>query len=347
MPRLKRCTIPLVIGLALSGSTAAQTAPIDRREGLRVERDTIAWRDEHRRDPLSPDTSAKREYLTFVWRPARQPSSRPPLPLLVFSPGLGVSPTAYDSLLSQIARDGYLVVAVAHTYTTWRVRFPDGRVVRAEDSRLPFNFATHVRIVAEDLVAALNYVTDARTRHDPVFHDADLTRVGVFGHSYGGAASAEACYLDARFKAGMNLDGTVFGSTVTRGVPCPFFLLMSTLPLIDRLRPGTRRFYPDRDQGRLHEEMMFERSPHAYWLTVDDLDHMSFADAAFSPSRLQRFSSLLGARLTAESVRELTTRYARAFFGHFLRGDASPAELRRSPYAFATLRRSAPRARSH
>ena len=97
---------------------------------------------------------------------------------------------------------------------------------------------------------------------------------------------------------------------MSRGVPCPFFLLMATLPLIDRLRPGTPKFYPDRDRGRLHEEMMFERSPRAYWLTVDDLDHMSFADDAFSPSRLQRLSSFLGARLTAELVRGLTTRYA-------------------------------------
>ena len=66
MPRLGRCTIPVVIGLALSASTAPQPTGIDRRDGLRVERDTIAWRDEHRRDPLSPDTSAKREYLVFV-----------------------------------------------------------------------------------------------------------------------------------------------------------------------------------------------------------------------------------------------------------------------------------------
>ena len=246
-----------------------------------VERTSFAWRDESRRDPLSPDTMAMREYAVHGWKPIRQDNTHP-LPLLLFSPGVGVSPLAYDSLLSAVARAGYVVLAVAHTYTTHRVTLPDRRVIRSEDSRVPFNFATHVDILAADLIAVLDYVARHRNAKDSRFEDVDLTRVGAFGHSYGGSISAEACFRDRRFKAALNLDGSVFGNTVTRGVPCPFMLVMAELPWIQRFR-GEPRYYPDRDQGRLHEEMMFSRSPRMYWLTVDGLEHMSFTDAAFAP----------------------------------------------------------------
>lgn len=105
------------------------------------------------------------------------------------------------------------------------------------------------------------------------------------------------------------------------------------------LRREPPKFYVDRDQGRLHEEMLFERSRRAYWLTVDGLSHMSFTDAAFTPGRFERLALFVGARIDAPSVLELTTRYVRALFDHALRGAAEPPELRRSPYAFASLRR--------
>lgn len=305
---------------------------------VRVERASFAWRDEIRRDPLSPDSTAMREYVVYGWKPMR-PDNSHPMPLLLFSPGVGVSPLAYDSLLSAVARAGYVVLAVAHTYTTYRVTLPDGRVIRAEDSRVPFNFATHVDILVSDLIATLDYVARHRDANDTRFEDVDLTRVGAFGHSYGGSISAEACHRDRRFKAGLNLDGSVFGNTVTKGVPCPFLLVMADLPWIQRFRDEPR-YYPDRDQGRLHEEMMFSRSPRMYWLTVDGLEHMSFTDAAFAPTRAERLVSWVARRLDAPSVRALTTQYVQAFFGHTLRGDGESPVLRRSPYSFAVLRRS-------
>ena len=37
----------------------------------------------------------------------------------------------------------------------------------------------------------------------------DLSRVGAFGHSFGGMAAAHACELDRRFEACLNEDGLV------------------------------------------------------------------------------------------------------------------------------------------
>src|SRR6202049_5293986 len=44
----------------------------------------------------------------------------------------------------------------------------------------------------------------------------DMTRVGVFGHSFGGAKDAQFCSQDSRCKAGIDVDGRPFGSVVQK-----------------------------------------------------------------------------------------------------------------------------------
>jgi pimeloyl-ACP methyl ester carboxylesterase len=55
----------------------------------------------------------------------------------------------------------------------------------------------------------------------------DLSDVGAFGHSLGGAEALEFCHDDARCKAGIDVDGAPFGSAVADGVSQPFMFLMS------------------------------------------------------------------------------------------------------------------------
>ena len=49
----------------------------------------------------------------------------------------------------------------------------------------------------------------------------DTSQFGIFGHSFGGAASGQACLNDSRFTAFINMDGTPFGDTVDNVVQQP------------------------------------------------------------------------------------------------------------------------------
>ena len=55
----------------------------------------------------------------------------------------------------------------------------------------------------------------------------DLTRVGVFGHSFGGAQAAQFCSQDSRCKAGIDVDGAPHGSVIQAGINRPFMILLS------------------------------------------------------------------------------------------------------------------------
>jgi pimeloyl-ACP methyl ester carboxylesterase len=260
-----------------------------------------------------------RPLSVHVWYPvaARAETS---IPVLLFSPGLGQSPLSYASLLADVASHRFVVVAVNLRYAE------------------PFDFVNEVESFGADLVSTLDRLTHQRSALGEPFVRADLSRVGVFGHSFGVAVAAEACVRDRRVVAGLDLDGSLFGRAVTQGTPCPFLMLFAPLPWnpFDR---GPPRFHPDRDQARLHEDSLFAHTRAAYWLTVRGLDHMSFTDGALSPSPSERLAQRLGVHRSAAEVHEVTSRYARAFFGRYVAGvETDSSILSRAPYPFVTLR---------
>jgi len=148
------------------------------------------------------------------------------LPVVVFSPGLGVSRFLYSGLAADLASHGWLVAVVDHPGEVQPVEFPDGSVappgrVDGEDALgrlLPIRVAD-VRAVL-DMVAQLDAAPASR------FHRAlDLDRVALGGHSFGGATAAEAMRLDPRFRLGVNLDGSFQGEVAVTGLSRPFLLV--------------------------------------------------------------------------------------------------------------------------
>jgi len=55
----------------------------------------------------------------------------------------------------------------------------------------------------------------------------DMSRIGVFGHSFGGATAALFCHEDSRCKAGIDIDGAPHGSVIQAGIDRPFMFLLS------------------------------------------------------------------------------------------------------------------------
>jgi pimeloyl-ACP methyl ester carboxylesterase len=131
----------------------------------------------------------------------------------------------------------------------------------------------------------------------------DLSRVGMFGHSLGGATAAETMYEDPRIKAGINLDGTVSGPVVAAGLDRPFLLLGS---------PGD-----DETWAALWAHL---RGPR-HQLQLDGSGHLSFTDyqvllpqAGVPPEvMVASFGTIDGQRAIA-----VQRAYIRAFFDLYL-----------------------------
>ena len=88
-----------------------------------------------------------------------------------------------------------------------------------------------VRIEAGDDALVLNALSAANLDpHSPWFGRVDANNAGAFGHSFGGAVSAQICYQDPRVKAALNEDGWMFGDVATHGLDKPYMFMDDDTP---------------------------------------------------------------------------------------------------------------------
>jgi pimeloyl-ACP methyl ester carboxylesterase len=271
-----------------------------------VRRDSVEWTD-------SITTRA------IVWSPI---GNERDLPAIVFSPGFGQAPANYSVMLAELASHGYVVIGVEHPH------FKDPDSIELYDV---------APVLARQLASTLDHILAERGHRSSPFARLDPKRIGVLGHSIGGGAAALACSLDERWRAGMDLDGTIFGSVVHTGMKQPFFLVRQHF-ILTASTTDPPRFLEKHDQASLHEDSVFAHSPTMYWLTVDHLDHMSFTDVALTAGWMQRVQEMAGLRLRAARTQEITSRFARDFFATYLSGAPRAASLDKTPYSGTQLK---------
>ncbi|KAA8897795.1 hypothetical protein FN846DRAFT_225910 [Sphaerosporella brunnea] len=130
---------------------------------------------------------------------------------LLFSTGMGMPRCLYTTFYEQLASEGYFVVAIDHPYDAAIVEFPGGEfkpVYSSIPNTTEANFESVVEKYLSVRVADAKFVA-SQLKLLPASY-LDLSRLGMFGHSLGGAASAGAMVSPSPIKAGINLDGTIF-----------------------------------------------------------------------------------------------------------------------------------------
>jgi hypothetical protein len=240
------------------------------------------------------------------------------LPVLVFEPGLGRAPVDYTTLAEELASHGYVVAGIFPTAST-EVVFPDGHVARsvdaARDAMVPDQL---IALWSGDVRFALDRLTALEAEAGDRFAGRlDLGRVGVFGHSFGGATAAEACRLDRRCKAGADLDGTPYGPVARAGLPQPFLFVRGDEEWDPEERPGMAAIVRSAPTG--HGAIM-----------IHGARHFNFADTAVTFAPMARPLGALGPIDGARGLR-IAAAYLEAFFDHALNGADAPLLAGPSP----------------
>ena len=193
-------------------------------------------------------------------------------PVVIFSPGFGQPPLFYTATLEELASHGFIVVSVSHPYSNGVTVFPDGRVVRQneagsqpevsldESDKSQESTAPSQDDVGAVWVKDVRFVLDelARLNRDDelLAGRLNLSSVGIFGHSFGGATAARTVQIDERFRAGINMDGTDFSVTQGEGIGRPFMWMSATLHEItdaELAQAGKTRAWAD-EAMRINQE---------------------------------------------------------------------------------------------
>lgn len=251
-------------------------------------------------------------------------------PVVILRAGASLEVWNYSTLAEDLASYGYVVVGFDAPYRTGVVVFPDGRVMRripennpelclerrGQDrercaTRLLTAWTSDIAFVL-DRLEQLN-ASDASGKFTGRF---DMTRVGVFGHSFGGAAAALFCHEDSKCKAGIDVDGAPHGSVIQAGIDRPFLFLLSD---------HGHESDPEGSQIMANIQSIYDRLPAdgRALLEIRGANHFLFSDdgALLKSHIVMRTLRMLGI-VGIEGRRQLAvTAYClRSFFDAYLKG---------------------------
>ena len=150
-------------------------------------------------------------------------------PMLILSHGITSYRQMHTSLVENLASHGYIVVAPDHTYDCNLTVFPDGRLAnyRSDITGHPDS----IRIRRQQLntrVADIRFLIDKMLSFKELKPSIDPDKIGVLGHSYGGATSIQAAFEDVRVKAVLVLDSwmnPVPSYIIETGISQPFLYI--------------------------------------------------------------------------------------------------------------------------
>ncbi|OCT51354.1 PAF acetylhydrolase family protein [Cladophialophora carrionii] len=152
------------------------------------------------------------------------PPKNTDFPVLLFSTGAGTSRLVYSVLCQWVASMGFNVISIDHTYDAPIVEFPDGTIVPAANLTPLEDLQKVLTVRTADVLSVLKAISNSTMTKElgiPLFR---TKRVGVFGHSLGGATAADAMLLDTRLVGGLNMDGSVYGQAVNKTQKAPFMI---------------------------------------------------------------------------------------------------------------------------
>lgn len=336
----------------------------------RVGRTAFDWTDSGRLDPLAPEPGRHRELSVWVWYPAPAGTAGPPapyapghwagvlqfgllanrldalrthsivaapvasgrFPLVVLEPGMGLSAPQFATLAEDLASHGYLVAGVTPTYSA-NLTVLHGHPVRATARGNPQNFSQPAgdRLVpvwagdARFTAARMAGVRGALAGH------VDATHVVYLGHSFGGAASLQACHDDPHCAGAADLDGTPYGPVVGTGLTAPTMLLGTPGDcLAGRCRPK------DADQRAIRTASRSLRSASSgpcFRYEIAGTEHFNFTDygAYYIPAALHGLAQL--GPIDGDRGLVVVSAYVTAFVDHVLRAGPPPAPSHRYPEA--------------
>jgi dienelactone hydrolase len=181
-------------------------------------------------------------------------------PVVIFSPGYGMVAENYSTLLEDLASRGLVVVGIDHPYISGTTSRANGELAQAMTG--PATTQQRTEFLDE---AVTTMVADQRQVMDWLQGPTtgllrghlDLARIGLFGHSIGGAAAIQTARSDARAKAGLDIDGAIFGGTAGSWRTPMMFLLSSnhvadeTIDAALRIATGPSRKVTVQDAGHL------------------------------------------------------------------------------------------------
>jgi len=166
-----------------------------------------------------------------------KPIENKKFPLILFSHGLGGTKTQNSINIESLVSNGYIVIAPDHTYDASITIFEDGETFDFQ-SGLPVSELKEQNVTEElfwktrlpqinTRANDMKFIIDKlqMMKNNPIYNNINFNKIGIFGHSFGGATSVLSSWNDTRISACLNLDGRfepIVDDIINNGLKIPF-----------------------------------------------------------------------------------------------------------------------------
>lgn len=301
-----------------------------------VDTQSVTLVDESRADPFSPSGESRKLTVQF-WYPSVV-GDTDTYPLVVFSHGAFGFRGSNLSTFEDLASNGYVVCSIDHSYHSFFARHTDGSSTLVNldflNDAVNITNGAYVEKTAYDKThewlalrtADMNFVLDELLHNESgkipesISARIDPDKIGLSGHSLGGATAAQLGRERLDVDAVAVIDGTMFGEEVA--FESERSILNENPYPVPLLNLYNESHYNDaQEQGLSYDN--FSASAHAveaYDAVIRGSGHLNFTDLPlFSPALAQ----LLGtgqadSRYCIETMNQVLL----AFFNHTLKGGA-------------------------
>lgn len=269
-------------------------------------------------------------------------------PVVLFTHGAGTTMEVHMSQCEDLASRGYIVVAIDHTYASAATVFPN-RVVSQREATTDFNTPEPAEIITEIMATDSKFVIDQLEEmnegkiHSIFKEKLNLNKIGVIGHSIGGAVAYNLANNDPRVKAAINLDGVVY-ITPNENM-APYLMLANDkyhIQAIQKREPLMKKFEDMSDEEQkftieingskeAYQETYNRANQNIIGLTnvlkksadlftIEGSDHMKFTDIGLyiGISKLRELIGI-GGNTDSEKTLEITKSVTTAFFDQHLK----------------------------
>ena len=310
--------------------------------------------DRSRTDPFEQDGTS-REVPVHFYYPEGNDTGTDQFPLLVFSHGAFCYYQSNTSTYMELASNGYVVVSLDHPHHAFFTQDTDGRTILADREFLneamnlnnemapekqfalytewmalrtaDMNFAVDELKLAgrQDALDDSWFLADADAdRIQAILQRTDFSKIGLMGHSMGGATSVALGRERNDISAVIDIDGTMLseytgvenGELIVReeAYDCP------VLEFINWESYNDQREYRAQG-GRYPNDILMQQAAAGFTTTIRDTGHMDFTDLPLlSPFLGNMLGS--GERDTAETM-TIVNSLVLQFFNCYLKGEGT------------------------
>ena len=246
-------------------------------------------------------------------------------PVIVYSHGWTGFRTIAVNQIENLVSNGYMVIALDHTYGAVATKMTGGVILDYDPAALPDEEVVGeeayleagkelIFTFADDIVSVLDALEEGEQGpFGALAKSADLTRIGIYGHSTGGGAAVKVCLEEPRCDAVLGLDPWV------KPLPDRVIKQTATKPALYMRSDGWRGTENDAVlrglAGRSEES--------TYWLGVEGAHHSDFV---LTPL-LTPFAAQFGLKgpIPAGRIIPIIDNYLLGFFDVFLLGTGTAA----------------------